>query len=503
MVGVDRPMARYLDVAGVDLGSHSFHMIVARVDEGQLHILDRMRERVHLASGLDDKQRLTEDGMARALSCLERFGQRVRELPLGTVRAAGTNTLRLAKNRDRFIERAQKALGHPVEVISGREEARLIYLGVAHSVPNEAGRRLVVDIGGGSTECIIGEEFDALSTESLYMGCVSFTLRHFKDELLRKDDFRAAEIAAMRELQSIERRYRSLGWSRCFGSSGTIAAVSDILRANGWSDASITRRGLKRLKRAMIDAGSIAKLQLPGLESERAHVLPGGIAILRAVMKSLRVEEMTAAPGALREGLLYDLLGRIRHEDVRDRTIRWLAEHYHVDDEHATRVERTALECLSQVAESWSLDGEECRHYLSWAARLHEIGLEVAHAGYHKHSAYIVENADMPGFARGEQQILAAIIHAHRRKFLREHIAHLPPDRADLAIKLGVVFRLAVALNRSRSTKPLPLLSFTAKKNAISVRFPDRWLDDHPLTRANLEEDAARLLGVDVELTLD
>jgi exopolyphosphatase/guanosine-5'-triphosphate,3'-diphosphate pyrophosphatase len=219
-------------------------------------------------------------------------------------------------------------------------------------------------------------------------------------------------------------------------------------------------------------------------------------------MKSLRVDEMTASTGALREGLLYDLLGRIRHEDVRDRTIRWLADHYHVDDEHATRVERTALECLDQVSAGWSLDREECRHYLSWAARLHEIGLEVAHAGYHKHSAYIVQHADMPGFSRGEQQILAAIIHAHRRKFLHEHVAHLPPDRIDLAIKLGTLFRLAVALNRSRSTKPMPEVVFSAKKNGITVRFPDDWLDGHPLTRADLDDDATRLMDVGIELQL-
>lgn len=489
-------------VAGVDLGSNSFHMIVARVDEGQLHILDRMRERVRLAAGLDADRHLTPEAADRAVACLERFGQRVRELPQGAVRAAGTNTLRQAKDSGDFIARAEKALGHPIEIISGREEARLIYLGVAHSIADDTERRLVVDIGGGSTECIIGEQFETVATESLYMGCVSYSMRHFPGGALRREDFRRAEISALLELQSIERHYRSVGWSLCFGSSGTILAIGEILRANGWAENGITRKGLKRLRRVMVEAGHLSRLQLAGLDPDRASVLPGGVAILLAIFKSLEVERMSPATGALREGLLYDLLGRIRREDVRDRTIRWLAEHYSVDDEQASRVERTALSILGQVATSWGLEGEDARHHLTWAARLHEIGLEVAHTGYHKHSAYIVENADMPGFSRNEQQLLAAIIHAHRRKFLREHLAKLPPEKVETAIHLGVIFRLSVALNRSRSARPLPKVSVEARRSAISLEFPKDWLEENPLTRADLEEDAARLLGVGIQLTV-
>lgn len=493
----------YDAVAGVDLGSNSFHMIVARVDEGQIHLLDRMREHVRLASGLDANRRLTEEAITRALGCLERFGQRVRELPRGAVRAAGTNTLRQAKNSAEFLARAEKALGHPIEIISGREEARLIYLGVAQSVPDERGRRLVVDIGGGSTECIIGEQFDAISTESLYIGCISSTALYFPGGVLRKEDFRRAEIAARLELQTIGKRYRSIGWQRCFGSSGTIMSIRGILAANGWSSQGITQPGLKKLRKAMIEAGSIGRLQLAGLEPDRVQVLAGGVAILRAIFKSLKIDRMEAASGALREGLVYDLLGRIRHEDVRDRTIRWLSEHYSVDELHAMRVERTASACLEQVGEAWSLNVEDGRHFLSWAARLHEIGLEVAHSGYHKHSAYIVKNADMPGFSRRDQELLAAIIHAHRRKFLREHLAHLAPEMTLLAIRLGVIFRLAVALNRSRSTKPLPKIELEAKKNQLSIRFPGDWLEHHPLTRADLEEDATRLQGVGIDLQVE
>jgi exopolyphosphatase / guanosine-5'-triphosphate,3'-diphosphate pyrophosphatase len=487
-------------VAGVDLGSNSFHMIVARVDEGQLHVLDRMRERVRLAAGLDNNRKLTDEAIERALACLERFGQRVRELPQGAVRAAGTNTLRQAKNGSVLLDRAKKALGHPIEIISGREEARLIYLGVSHSVPDEDGRRLVIDIGGGSTECIIGEQFDTISTESLYMGCVSYSMRYFPGGVLRKEDFKRAEISALLELQSIERRYRHLGWQSAYGSSGTILAIAEVLRANGWGDGGITRKGLKKLKKAMVEVGSVAKLQLAGLEPDRAQVLPGGVAILSAVMKAMRPEVVSPATGALREGLLYDLLGRIRHEDVRDRTIRWLSDHYSVDDEHATRVERTAWRILDQVAEPWALDPEDARHVLSWAARLHEIGLEVAHTGYHKHSAYIVEHADMPGFGRGEQQMLAAIIMAHRRKFLRDYFANLAPDQIEPALRLATIFRLAIGLNRSRSTRPLPPFEARAKKNQVSLKFPDGWLDENPLTRADLDEDAEKLKASEIAL---
>ncbi|HEY3495374.1 MAG TPA: exopolyphosphatase, partial [Polyangiaceae bacterium] len=437
-------------VAGVDLGSNSFHMIVARVDAGQLHVVDRLRERVRLAQGLDAEKNLTPAAMERALACLNRFGQRVRDLPQGAVRAAGTNTLRQARNSAEFLERAGELLGHPIEIIAGREEARIIYLGVAHSVPADDGRRLVIDIGGGSTECILGEGFESVATESLFMGCVSYTTRFFASGKLERDDFRRAETAAMLELRSLEYRYKTLGWQTCYGSSGTALAIAEILNGPGFGEQGVTRKGLKKLRAALCEAGHVNRLDLPGLDPDRALVLPGGLAILMAAFKSLGIEKMEPAFGALREGLLYDLLGRVGHEDVRERTIRWLAERNHVDTGHAARVERTALYCLDQVAPAWTLDRSEARHYLIWAARLHEIGLEIAHTGYHRHGAYIIENADMPGFSKDEQKMLAAIVHAHRRKFRREAFATLNAGRSHVAIRLALLFRLAYCLNRSR-----------------------------------------------------
>jgi exopolyphosphatase / guanosine-5'-triphosphate,3'-diphosphate pyrophosphatase len=483
-------------VAAVDLGSNSFHLVVARLDEGRIHVLDRLRERVRLAEGLDAKGNLTPEAAERALACLTRFGQRVRELPAGAVRAAGTNTLRQAKNRASFLARARQALGHPIDIIAGREEARLIYLGVAHSVPNDEGRRLVVDIGGGSTECTIGEGFDPIATESLFMGCVSYSQRFFPDGILRRDDFRRAETAAMLELSTFERRFRGLGWKACYGSSGTALAIAELLAE------AITRKGLKRLRATLCEKGSVPKLDLPGLDPERASVLPGGLAILMAVFKRLEIETMQPSSGALREGLLYDLLGRIQHEDVRERTIRWLAERNGVDLEHAARVERTAVYCLNQVATAWSLDRDEAKRYLGWTSRLHEIGLEISHTGYHRHGAYIVENADMPGFSKHEQTLLSVLVHTHRRKLRLEDFAKVPDEKRDFIVRASLVFRIACLLNRSRSAEPLPEFGLEAKKSALTLRFPKRWFDENPLTLTDLDEEKERLSALNVELAI-
>jgi len=489
-------------VAGVDLGSNSFHMIVARVDAGELRIVDRMREPVRLASGLDREQRLTDEAMERALACLTRFGHRVGELPPGTVRAAGTNTLRKARNAQVFLERARAALGHPVDVIAGREEARLIYLGVSHGVPSDPARRLVVDIGGGSTECILGDGFEPVATESLYMGCVSYSLQFFRDGAIDRDSFRRAETAARLEFQSLERHYRSLGWQACYGSSGTVLSLADALRETGWSEHGITRKGLKQVRAALCDAGHVNRISLPGVDDARAAVLPGGLAILHAAFKSLEIQEMKPSSSALREGLLYDLLGRIRHEDVRERTILWLANRARADLEQAARVERTAASCLDQVARSWDLPAEEALQLLAWAARLHEIGLDISHTGFHKHSAYIIENADMPGFSRNEQQMLAFVVRAQRRKLPLDALALLPASVQDRVLRLAVLFRLACCLNRGRSTEPLPAFTVGATKNALTLSLPADWLDQTPLIRMELESERERLTAAGIELTL-
>ncbi|HLE21239.1 MAG TPA: exopolyphosphatase [Vicinamibacteria bacterium] len=486
----------------VDLGSNSFHMFVVRVVNDELHILDRMRDRVRLAAGLDSNSHLTEEAQARALSSLERFGERLRDIPPQLVRAVGTNTLRRAHDTTAFLRRSSEALGHQIEIISGLEEARLIYLGVSHSLPDSPERRLVVDIGGGSTECVVGERFEPIEAASLYMGCVGYSIRFFPEGQVSEENLARAETAARVELETIERKLKTLGWHKSFGSSGTIIAIEEILRASDWSSQGITRKGLRKLRKALLRADNMKDLSLPGLKSDRAPVLPGGLAILNAVFESLEIEEMKSTTGALREGILYDLLGRIRHEDVRDRTIQRLVDQYHVDREQAARVERTGLDCLAQVADRWELSNPETHQLFVWATRLHEVGRAVSYSGYHKHGAYLIAHSDLPGFSTDDQLLLAALVASHRRKLSLDPFKELRAVSPDQALRLCLLLRLAVLVNRGRSPRPLPLFKLEADKNKLMLTFPEDWLEEHPLARADLEEETGLLKKVDFQLVV-
>ncbi len=486
-------------LAAVDLGSNSFHLVVASLVGGELRIVDRRRERVALGTGLDARKLLNAETQERALACLERFGERLRGMPPESLRAVGTSALRVARNARPFLARAGEALGHPVEVISGSEEARLIYLGVAHDLSDDTRRRLVVDIGGGSTECILGERFEALRTDSLHMGCVNYSHRFFPDGELSPEAMERAVIAARLEVRPLERPYRTLGWSECIGSSGTIVATSEILRENGWSEAGITEKGLRRFRKAIGSAGHVNRLAIPGLAAERSPVIAGGVAILSAIFEGLGIEEMRVSQGALREGILYDLLGRVQHEDLRDRTIKGFAERYRVDVEQAERVRQTALALLEQAANEWGIEEELGRRFLAWAARLHESGLSLSYGGHHKHGAYLVEHSDMPGFSREDQLLLALLIGGQRRKFSLSSFEALTSSLQKPALRLCVLFRLAVLLNRSRSTLPLPAMHLAVKRGGYAIEFPAGWLDENPLTRADLAEEAAHLRAVGIE----
>jgi len=480
-------------VAAVDLGSNSFHMVVGRVLGGQLSLIDRLRDPVRLAAGLDADGRIAEETIEAMLASLQRFRERLAGIPVGRVRAIGTNTFRKARLPRDLLRRASDALGYPIEVLPGPEEARLIYLGVCHEQAHTEGRRLVVDIGGGSTECILGRGFTPIFTDSLSMGCVSYSLRFFDGELYRKA-FQRAEIAARLELETIERRFRGIGWTDAVGSSGTISAISTILREAGWSDGVITLGGLKKLRKAIVAAGSVEALELPGLVQDRRPVIAGGLAILKATFDSLRIAELRHSKAALREGLLYDLLGRIRHEDVRDRTIRALSERYHVDEQQASRVEEVALHCLEDVAESWSLDTESSSRLLGWAARMHEIGLALAYAGYHKHGAYILQNSALPGFSRDDQLQLAVIVRGHRRKLSDDVFAPFTNSLRERVFRLCVLLRIAVRLCRARGSGALPSFGLRAERDRVEISFEPGWLESHPMTRADLEDEAV-LLG--------
>jgi exopolyphosphatase/guanosine-5'-triphosphate,3'-diphosphate pyrophosphatase len=489
-------------LAAVDLGSNSFHLVVARYTHGQLVIIDRLREMVRLAAGVAENGRIDKEAAARALACLQRFGQRLRDMRADSVRVVGTNALRLAHRKQAFLERAREALGHPIEIISGMEEARLIYSGVAHTMPSEPGRRLVVDIGGGSTELIIGEGLAPLDLESLQMGCVSLSERFFRDGKISAKRMAGARLAARLELQPVQAAFRRRGWERSAGSSGTVRAIGEAIRElDSQAPQLITPAGLDRAIAYLIEAGHVRELKLAALTEDRRPVFPGGIAILAEVFAGLSLKEMRIADGAMREGLLYDMVGRYTDEDARDRTVRGMQQRYHVDFAQAERVEATALSFLEQTREACKLQGDPAADLaLKWAARLHEIGLDVSHSGYHRHGAYLLENADMPGFSREEQRLLARMVGSHRRKLALEGLEELVPPWDRNAVSLIIILRLAVLLHRGRSPEALPPITLSAGSKSLEAHFPARWLKDHPLTSADLQHEVIHLRAAGLRL---
>ncbi|MBI2313459.1 MAG: exopolyphosphatase [Betaproteobacteria bacterium] len=489
-------MTEYSTLAAVDLGSNSFRLQVARVVGDQLYPLDSLREPVRLAAGLTPEKRLDEAAQARALEALEKFGERLRGLPPHAVRAVGTNTLRVAKNAPSFLKKAEAALGFPIEIIAGKEEARLIYVGVAHELPPSEEKRLVIDIGGGSTEFIIGTRFRPQKLESLYMGCVSYSLKFFPDGRITKGALKQAELAARAEVQAIAGEFGSDQWGEAFGSSGTARALADIIEMNGYADSGITRDGLERLRDTLLKAGEAKKLDLLGLRPDRAPILAGGFAIMQATFRELGIERMGPAVGALREGVLYDLLGRFHHKDMREVTVKQFMERYHVVAPQAARVEALARVLAHQLFAGLDCDQEVELQLLSWAALLHEVGISVSHSGYHKHTAYILKNADMPGFSKKEQAQLSLLALAHRGSLakMQGHLTEAKDQAGALAL------RLAALMYRSRSATELPPMQVKRTSSGFRLQLPEPWVDANPLTATALKDEVKEWKGLGVEL---
>jgi len=473
---------------------------VARLDGGTLQVIDRYKEMVRLGEGLTEDKQLLPEVAERALACLERIGQRLRGVRPDNIRVVGTNTLRQLHPATGFVEQAEQLLGHPIEVIAGREEARLVYLGVAHGLAIGDEKRLVVDIGGGSTELIVGQGFKATLRESLHMGCVSMSRRYLPGDKITAKAMDKAELASALEIRPVRELFRQAGWTTATGSSGTIKAIAAVLAAEGWSDDGITPDGLTRLRAAMIDCGKVSALAFKGLSDERRPVFAGGVAVLRALFQHLNLQQMRASDQALREGLIYEMVGRVHHEDVRERTVATLCRRFETDPEHAGRVRASALGLLAQLREPWQLDHENYPKMLGWAADLHEIGLAVSHSHYQKHGAYLLRNADLSGFTRQEQDSLAALVLGHRRKFPVDVFAELPRPARECGRRLSILLRLAVLIHRGRSAKADPNPQVNADGDRLALHFPACWLDDHPLTRLEFEEEAARLAGAGITL---
>lgn len=492
-------------LAAIDLGSNSFHMVVAQSVLGQLRVVDRLRETVRLAEGLDESGQLAPAVQARALACLERFGQRIAGFTPRHVRAVATHSVRRLREPDHFLRPAETALGYAIDVISGREEARLIYLGVAHAQPPHPGqKRLVIDIGGGSTECIIGSGMQALERESLQVGCIASTLRFFPDGRLTARRWQAAQTEISAEFQQFAATYRSLGWDEAIGSSGTHKSIGEICAQLHLTKGAITAAALPVIRDRILATGRIDTIDLPGLSDERRPIIAGGVLILEAAFAALGLQRMQVSQAALREGVLFELLGRGGADDPRALSVAALMQRYGVDAAQATRVEATALHLFDQVAADWTL-GEDARQMLAHSARLHEVGLALAHSGYHRHGAYVLQHSDIAGFSQQEQRLLAALVLAQRRKIGKTTFDMIPARLLNATRHTAALLRLAVLLHRARSNMAPPKLVLRVAGERLRLRLDGHWLQTRPLLRADLDSEQAdmRGLGIVLELEID
>jgi exopolyphosphatase/guanosine-5'-triphosphate,3'-diphosphate pyrophosphatase len=478
--------------AAIDLGSNSFHMVVAREERHALTVIDRERDMVRLAAGLDESNLLTPEASERALACLARFGERLRGLKADNVRVVGTNALRKAKNSRQFIARAERALGFSIEIISGVEEARLVYLGAAQTLQGDRGRRLVVDIGGGSTEVIVADKNEPVFLESLYMGCVSSSEKFFPGGQVGRGRMKRAILNAHLELEPHIAALRGLAAEDVIGTSGTARAISNVLQENGLAETGITRKGLKKLVKLIVRAGHCDKFDFDGLSDERRPVFAGGVALMMAIFKALDLEFMRVSDGSLREGVLHDLIGRVLYEDRRAITVLEMMKRHHIDMEHGNRVRETTLMLFDQVSETGLLERE--RRLLGWAAQLHEIGLMIAHNQHHRHGGYVLKNMDLPGFSRQEQGALSIMVRLHRRKYHPELIEENVYVRSDALGLMTRLLRLGVLFNRGRTPIELPRIEVHVDSSQfMTLGIADAWLADHPLAAADLEQEAGLL----------
>jgi len=505
------------EVAAIDLGSNSFHLVLGKDEAGEVRILDRVKERVSLAEGLVVRGAITPAARARALDCLARFGQRLRGLDPSRVRAVGTNTFRAAEDGDAFLAEASSALGCPIEVVSGTEEARLGYAGVRFTSGFYRRRILCVDIGGGSTELALGKGRDPRLVESLRMGHVTWRELFFGgEEPLTAEALDQAVRAARLRLRSVARRFRDGGAELVVGSSGTALAIAGVIEAMGWDPVEdvagtaghFSRQGLERLTEALLDAGGDTA-GLRGLSETRRGSLVSGVAIMRAVFGALRVERMVVSDGALREGLLSELVGRLHHHDNRDAVVVAMAERFSVDMEQAGRVASTGALLFEAVRRSWAMRRSREGLLLRWSALLHELGLSVSHDRYRRHGSYLITHADLPGFSRNEQKRLAAVVLAQRGRLRPLESGGWGGFREEVQaeiLKVTLLLRVARILHRSRSSRPLPPWEPKALREGSSLTLdlgiPDAWRGEHPLTTDDLRAEAGIWSGLGHELVV-
>lgn len=485
--------------AAIDLGSNSFHMLVARINEGRIETIDREKEMVQLARGMQEDGMLSEEALTRALACLERFAERLRDIPKAQIRAVGTKTLRSAHNSRQILRAAEKALGAPIQIISGYEEARLVYTGFSQNVTGNDNKRLVIDIGGGSTEFIIGQGTETMMMESLALGCVSFSQNYiFPQGEVNEKSMRKAYLAACAELEEIRRNYLSLGWTDTYGTSGTMKAVAELVAADD-GGAIITLPSLEKLIDKTIKDKGIQSNAVPKL---RREVLPAGLAVLKAIFHQLQITTLHVADATLKEGLIYDTIGRFSDHDSRVDTIIKLHKQYNVDQDQAKRVANLAATLWSSIGDTAPhLPGLSRSKILRWAAELHEVGLSISHSGYHHHGFYILRHSDLAGFGRYEQTLLANLVRAHRKKLNPANFEGMDEAANETFLPLVVCLRLATRLHRRREDlDEHPRI--TRSGNTYRLSFSENWLNEHPLTHAGLMQEVNYFKALNILLEL-
>ena len=495
-----QPLADGSLLAAIDLGSNSFHLIIARVEHGEIRPVQALAEKVQLGAGLEHGV-LSPEAIERGLECLSRFAQLLETIAVERIRVVGTHALRAAANRYAFTRAAARILGTRVDVIYGREEARLVYLGVAHTLADDAQARLVIDIGGGSTEFIIGQRFEPLRMESLQMGCVSYAETWFPEGRISAERYRRAYDRARLQVFRIRHAYHASHWEECVGASGTLQAIETILAQNAWCASGIDKNGLSELERRLLQYNSVDDIDVPGLAPARRNVIVPGVAITSALFDVLGITHMRTSKGALREGVIYDLVGRLTHEDVRERSVTALMLRHAVDAATADIVERRARLLYTATRKAWQLTVQDW-DLLHWAARTHEIGMSIAHKHFNRHSAYLLRNTDLPGFSQEEQEQLALLALLHRGKLRLELLADVPAAELPRLQYLVCIVRLATCFKYVEQLEQLPDFSILASERALTLEFPEGWLAQHPLTARELECEQEMLGRLDLALSI-
>jgi len=469
-------------LAAIDLGSNSFRLEIGRYEHGQIQRVEYLKETVRQGSGFDENRNLSQESMERGWECLARFAERISSFNKSQVRAVATQTLREAKNREIFIKRGHDILGFPIEIISGSEEARLIYQGVSQLLPTDNKRRLVIDIGGRSTELVLGQNLQAHVTGSYRVGSVAWSMKYFPDGAMTEQAFAKAEIAAKAVLEEAIEQYPRSQWDTAYGSSGTVGAVADVLQAEGWPAGEVSLEGLNWLIKQLVRAGHVDHVRFLGLKEDRRAVIGGGASVLRALMVLLDIDTLHVAQGALRQGVLFEMVERDDHAtDVRDISIQRLAQKFTIDPTQSQRVSRVALQLFQKLIQNSVVENhlvQRLKRKLSWAAAMHEIGFAISHSDYHKHGAYILENADLLGFSMQELQRLGLLVLGHRGK-LRKLDADF--EEAEF-VKMLFALRMAVILCHARKNPDQTGLEVGCndKGKVFTLEADADWIENYP-----------------------